>query len=871
MYNRALVPRGPLVLLGVAVSVGVTLVLVFRSAVLTAQQPQLPPNHPKAQYEDGHQAWLRYAPIEDASALKHFETLPAVVVVLDDSPVVKTAQEEMIHGVRGMLGRTLGAETRLTGESAFVLATFAALHKAMPEILWDARLKEDGYWLKSMALDGRRCLVVGASNDRGVLYGTFAVLRRMALQAPLDAMDERVEPFAPLRWVNQWDNLDGTIERGYGGPSIFFGDGHVTGDLSRAREFARLLASVGINGCTVNNVNADPRLLNAPYIRELARIGQAFRPWGVRLSIAVDLSSPKTAGDLETFDPLDPRVAKWWKAKVDDIYEAIPDFGGFVVKADSEGRAGPSAYGRTHADAANVIARALKPHGGIVFYRAFVYNHHLDWRDPKADRARAGYDSFHPLDGQFDDNAVVQIKNGPIDFQVREPASPLFGGLEKTNQAVELQITQEYTGQQRHLCFLVPMWKEVLDFDMHAHGAGTPVKDLAAGRTFHRPVGGFVGVSNVGRDATWLGSHLALANLYGFGRLAWDPGLSSWQIADEWTRLTFGSEPRLATTVVDMLLASWPIYESYTGPLGVGTLTDILGSHYGPGIESAERNGWGQWIRADAKGIGMDRTVATGTGYIGQYAPAVASVYESLSTCPDSLLLFMHHVPYTYVLRSGKTVIQHIYDSHYAGAEAADGLVTQWTALRNWVDGQRYGEVLAQLEYQAGHARVWRDAVCTWFLHQSRIPDAQGRAGHFPDRVEAESMQLDGYRVIDVTPWETASGGKAVECKNPARTCSASFRHHGPQGRYELSVEYFDQNNGVSRFRVYLGEQLVDEWVADCHLPSRRPDGSSSTRHCIKGLTLRPGDEIRIEGTPDGEEYAPLDYVEIKRAGKTER
>jgi alpha-glucuronidase len=298
-------------------------------------------------------------------------------------------------------------------------------------------------------------------------------------------------------------------------------------------------------------------------------------------------------------------------------------------------------------------------------------------------------DIFHPLDGRFDDNVVVQIKNGPIDFQIREPASPLLGGLEKTNEALELQITQEYTGQQRQLCFLVPMWKEVLDFDLHAHGAGTTVADLVAGRVFQRPAGGFAGVSNVGRDATWLGSHLAMANLYGFGRLAWNPRLTSLRVAEEWTRLTFGTDPMVEPSINSMLLRSWRIYEDYTGPLGLGTLTDILGSHYGPGIESAEGNGWGQWIRADSKGIGMDRTVASGTGYIGQYRPEAAEMYESLATCPDELLLFMHHVPYMYALHSAKTVIQYVYDSHYEGAAAAEGLVRERKSLEGRVDGHR--------------------------------------------------------------------------------------------------------------------------------------------------------------------------------------
>ena len=398
------------------------------------------------------------------------------------------------------------------------------------------------------------------------------------------------------------------------------------GTTWRARgQYARLLASIGINACTINNVNAAPAVLDDAFIAQVRRIADVFRPWGVQLSLSVDLSSPKVIGGLDTFDPLDGRVADWWRTKVDEIYRQIPDFAGFVVKADSEGRSGPSAYGRTHADAANVIARALKPHGGIVFYRAFVYNHHLDWHELKNDRARAAYDNFHPLDGKFDPNVIIQIKNGPIDFQVREPVSPLFGDLESTNKAIELQITQEYTGQQKQLCFLVPMWKEVLDFDMHLpDGQPSQVKDIVSRAASNRSHSGFVGVANVGLDENWMGSPLALANLYGFGRLAWNPDLSSEKIIDEWTRLTFGNDPLVVQTISKLQLDSWPVYESYTGPLGVGTLTKITGNHYDPGPESSEENGWGQWHRADHQGIGMDRTMATGTGYIGQYPPGGA-------------------------------------------------------------------------------------------------------------------------------------------------------------------------------------------------------------------------------------------------------
>jgi alpha-glucuronidase len=817
----------------------------------------------KVRADDGYDAWLRYAALTNVERAK-YDALPASVVRLSDSALLSTSQSELIRGVRGMLGRTLRAESGMPSERSIVLGTLENLRSAAPDIRAPQGLPADAYWLTTGRVHGYDCIIIAGSTDRGALYGAFDLLRRIALGQDLARLRETQEPSAPVRWVNEWDNLDGRIERGYGGRSIFFDDGSVRADMNRVSDYARLLASVGINGCVVNNVNANPKMLAADFIPQLARIADAFRPWGVKLAISVDFSTPKALDELDTFDPLDPRVAQWWRDKAAEIYSQIPDFGGFLVKADSEGRLGPSSYGRTPTDAANMLARALKPHGGIVFYRAFVYNSHLDWRNPKNDRAKEAYNIFRPLDGKFDDNVIVQIKNGPIDFQVREPASPLFGGLEQTNQAIELQVTQEYLGQQRHLVFLPPMWKEVLDFDMHVGGRVTRVKDIVAGRSFHRPLGGFAGVTNVGLDANWLGNPMAMANLYGFGRLAWNSDLSAAAIVDEWTRLTFGNDPVVVRTVASMQLSSWRTYEDYTGPLGAGTLTNILGTHYGPGVASSEKNGWGQWHRADHEGVGMDRTIATGTGYVGQYSPEVQKQYETLQAMPDDLLLFFHHVPYTYVLHSGQTVIQYIYDSHYEGVKRVEQYVHDWESLRGLVDDDRYEFVLAKLKYQIGHATVWRDAVCNWFFRASGIPDARGRVGHYPDRTEAESMQLEGYVPIDVEPAESASGGKAVECPMPAQSCTASFRFNRPAGWYELDVQYFDQSNGKSKFRVFVGKQLVDEWIADDDLPSATIGGDTSTRRQITGLALRPGDEIRIEGKPDGGELAPFDYVVLR-------
>jgi alpha-glucuronidase len=816
--------------------------------------------------DSGYDAWLRFTRL-DARAARTYQTIPVNVVVVGHSIILETAQKELTNGLNQMLDRSLHAEVGQLRAESFLVGTSQDLKSAFPEVQLDDvqlddHLAQDSFSLTRAQIHGFSCVIIAGATDRGVLYGVFALLSKIARNESIADLHERQEAYARIRWVDQWDNLDGRIERGYAGRSIFFENGAVRGDLTRVRDYARLLASIGVNGCNVNNVNADPRALTDQVLLQLRRIADIFRPWGIRLSVSVDLGSPKTIGGLQTFDPLDPRVANWWQKKVDQIYDQIPDFAGFVVKADSEGQVGPSSYGRTPADAANTIAHALAPHGGILFYRAFVYNHHLDWRDPKNDRARAAYDIFHPLDGKFESNVVIQIKYGPIDFQAREPVSPLFSGLEKTNEAMELQITQEYTGQQRHLCFLAPMWKQILDFDLHAGRAGTLVKDLISGHTFPHASEGFVGVANVGLDSNWLAHPLAMANLYAFGRLAWNPNLSPDTIAEEWTRLTFGNDPVVVQTISRLQLASWPAYESYTGPLGAQTLTDILGSHYGPGIESSERNGWGQWHRADGKGIGMDRSVATGTGYVGQYRPPVAARYESLETTPDELLLFFHHVPYTFRLHSGKTVIQHIYDSHYEGAEEAEDFVREWTSLKGRMDDERYADVLARLEYQAGHAIVWRDAICDWFFRASGIPDAQGRVGQHPDRIEAEAMQLQGYVSVDVTPWENASGGKAVECTQQAG-CSASFSFANKSGFYDLDVEYFDLAGGASEFRMFVGEKLVDEWKADAHLPFAKLGGDSSTRHRIRRVELHTGDVIRLEGISDGEERAPLDYIEI--------
>ena len=830
-----------------------------------------------AQAQTADQAWLKYD-------LHHrfIPYVPADVRSLGNNVVEQSAVSELNRGLGLSPGGDapapkLKAPVRLTVPGEIIVGTADEMRKAFPRLPVPHDLAAESYWIyeSRKSKSGPSDIFIVGGDTAGVLYGTFRFLRI----APAPDASEfspdgiiRSRPRMPIRWTDEWDNANGTVERGYGGRSIFFENGKVRDDLGAVSEYARLLASVGINGCNVNNVNGAAPFLTPEMIQGLKRIADAMRPWGVRLAISVDIASPQKIGGLKTFDPLDPAVQAWWAAKVSEIYAQIPDLAGFTVKADSEGQAGPASYGRSPADAANLLAHALAPHGGVVLYRAFVYNNHLDYNDLKADRARAAYDIFHPLDGKFAANVIVQIKYGPIDFQAREPVSPLFAGLEKTSSAMELQITQEYTGQQRHLVYLAPLWKQILDFDLRADNRATPVKEIIEGKSFNQPLGGMIGVSCVGRDG-WLGSPLAMANLYAFGRLAWDPNLSAEQIAEEWTRQDLINDPKVIDTVTRMLMQSWPAYEHYTGPLGTQTLTDPTGSHYGPGIEGSERNGWGQWHRDDAEGIGMDRSIATGTGFAGQYPPAVAKMYESPATTPDNLLLFFHHVPYTYRLHSGETVIQYFYDSHYQGADEAARLVEEWQTLKGKIDPALFEDERARLDYQAAHAIVWRDAIVQYFLKQSGIPDAKGRAGHYPGRLEAEDARLSGYKVIAVTPWEDASGGKAVTCDASAapKGCSAEWTYAGNAGRFDIVVQYFDLQGGVAHFALNVNGKSIATWAGDATLPSRRPNGDNSTRFTARGVELKPGDMLRVDGTPDASDAAALDYIEIEPAAAPQR
>lgn len=694
-------------------------------------QPTRDKNAKQLPLETGYEAWLRYQPTS-SSVGEIYRPFAQTILVNGASPVLKSAVAELERGISGMLDvRSTIIQGPNSASDSLVMGVIGQ-SPVIDEVVDSKSLSlqsPEGYLIQYVDNGVSKRIVIAGKTDVGCLYGVFHFLRLLQTGQDLPRQAIVEEPTNRLRMINHWDNMDGSIERGYAGRSLFYEGNQFTTDLLRIEDYARLLSSLRINALTINNVNVhqeETKLITEDYLPHVAKFADIFRAYGIQLFLSINFASPMQIGHLPTADPLSPAVRQWWADKVADIYRYIPDFGGFLVKADSEFRPGPFTYDRNHVDGANMLAEALMPFGGLLIWRCFVYNCVQDWRDRKTDRARAAYDHFKPYDGGFNQNVILQIKNGPMDFQVREPVSPLFGGLTETNQLLELQITQEYTGQQRHLCYLVPQWKEVLDFDTHAQGRHSTVEKIASGELYNRPYGGIAAVVNVGRDPNWTGHLLAQANLYGYGALCWNPATSSEEIAETWAKLTFGDNRVVIETVCDMLMKSWRIYENYTAPLGVGWMVNP-NHHYGPNVDGYEYSKWGTYHYADCTRMGVDRTVLSGTGYAGQYHSPVADKYEAQETCPDDLLLFFHNVPYTHKLHSGKTVIQHIYDTHFDGAQQAQWLKDAWQSLNGLIDTGRFWQTEQRLNEQAQHATEWRDTINTYFARKSGIPDEQGR------------------------------------------------------------------------------------------------------------------------------------------------
>ncbi len=682
-----------------------------------------------AKAEDGYDLWLRYRPLDAAAGPYQAH---ATGITGGNTPTLKAAESELQRGLKAMLGKDVTLNGPL-GDGALILGTPSGSEVVKALNLPLAGLGDEGFVIRTLRLDGHPVTVIAGNSDTGVLYGTFRYLSLIQTRKSVDTLDIHDAPRLKVRVLDHWDNLDGTVERGYAGSSIW--DWWRLPILvdPRYTDYARADASVGINGAVLNNVNAKAASLTAPYIDKAKAVADVLRPYGIKVYLSARFSAPIELGGLKTADPLDPQVRAWWKAKADEIYTAIPDFGGFLVKANSEGQPGPGDYHRSHAEGANMLAEALKPHGGIVMWRAFIYSEH-----DADDRAKQAYNELQPLDGQFADNVLVQIKNGAIDFQPREPFHPLFGAMPKTNEMLEVQLTKEYLGQATHLVYSTALCEEALKADTFAQGKGTTVaKVLESGK-----LTGMAGVANIGANRNWTGSDFNQADWYGFGRLAWNPEASSRDIAEDWTRMTFSNDAAFVKPVVTMMMASRETVVKYMTPLGLHHQM-ATGSHYGPGpwVSELSRPEWNPmyYSKADAGGIGFDRT-RTGSNALGQYTPEAAKVWADPKTIDPKYLLWFHHVPWTYRMKDDRTLWDDMVITYSTGVDEVGGMRKTWANLAPYVDPERFEAVSSNLIIQEREARWWRDASIAWFQSKNGLPLPKGYA--------APAMPLDYYRSL---------------------------------------------------------------------------------------------------------------------------
>ncbi|WP_140727983.1 alpha-glucuronidase family glycosyl hydrolase [Pseudomonas sp. Hp2] len=681
---------------------------------------------PALHAEDGYALWLRYVPPGDAQAAVQVTALAAPAA----TPTQQATRAELLRGLSGLLGARPPSVERPDRDGALVVGTPASsplLAALRPEL---AGLGREGYLIRRMRLGGHAATVIAANEDIGALYGAFHFLRLLQTGQPLAALDVREAPRVRLRVLDHWDNLDRYVERGYAGESIW--DWHKLPDWldPRYTDYARANASIGINGAVLNNVNASAQSLAPMYLDKAAALAGVLRPYGIKVYLSARFSAPIEIGGLKSADPLDPAVRRWWRDKADEIYRRIPDFGGFLVKANSEGQPGPQDYGRSHADGANMLADALAPHGGVVMWRAFVYSH-----EQPDDRAKQAYDEFKPLDGTFRDNVLVQVKNGAIDFQPREPFHPLFGAMPKTPLMMEFQITKEYLGFATHLAYLAPLFAETLRSDTHARGPGSTVAKVVDGSLEGDAPGrsrltGIAGVANIGSDRNWSGSHFDQANWYAFGRMAWNPDADARAIAEDWVRMTFSTDPAVVAPVVAMMMGSREAVVDYMTPLGLHHLMG-RGHHYGPApwVSGGPRADWTSvyYHRAGRDGIGFDRS-ASGSNAVAQYAPPVAARFGDVATVPENLLLWFHHVPWDHRMASGRTLWDELVARYDRGVDYVAAMRRTWDGLAGRIDPERHAQVAAFLAIQEKEARWWRDASIAYFQTFSQRPLPAGAA-----------------------------------------------------------------------------------------------------------------------------------------------
>ena len=681
-----------------------------------AAEPQTP-----LPEEDGYKLWLRYAPLGDAA--KKYHKVVQQIRVDGTSATSGIIRDELRSATSAMLGGNVPLNEKVLVEGTVVVGT-PGNSALVRDLNWASDLGVvgiEGFIIRSTRVGNKPVMVIAADTEIGALYGAFHFLRLMQTGQPIEKLDITERPALELRLMNHWDNPNGTIERGYAGRSMWQWN-DLPGKLSpRYADYARACASLGINGAVINNVNADAHILATDNLRKVAALADVWRPYGVRMYLCANFAAPVRVGGLATADPLDKGVADWWKAKADEIYGLIPDFGGFLVKANSEGQPGPKTYGRTHADGANVLADALAPHKGNVMWRAFVYDDDID-----PDRAKRAYIEFTKLDGQFRPNVIIQVKNGAIDFQPREPFHPLFGAMKQTPVIAEIQATQEYLGQAKHLVYLGTLWKEFLDSDTHAMGSGSIVAKLLARKIQPSHLTGMVSVTNPGLDTNWCGHHFSQSNWYAFGRFAWNPELSAEKIADEWTRMTFTNDDKAVVVIRDLMMGSRETFVNYTMPLGLHHL--IGGDHYAPQPwnDRAPRADWTAtyYHKAAEDGIGFDRT-KRGDHAVEQYFPPVCDTFNDTNTCPEKYLLWFHRCAWDYRMKSGKTLWDELCAKYQQGAEQAAALQKTWQSLAGTIDSRRHKEVADRLAIQAADAAKWRDQILEYFGRFSKRPVPQ--------------------------------------------------------------------------------------------------------------------------------------------------
>jgi len=687
---------------------------------------------------DGYGLWLNYQPVPE-SIQKTYQKKITGFMVCGESPTIKIAKEELMLGLPAMLGVPVPWISGMVKEN-IVLAGKLGSSTVLKNSTLANELKDagnEGYLIKSLKIKNKDLIVITANSDIGVLYGTYQFLRLIQTGEKLTNLSIVSSSKIKVRILNHWDNLNGSIERGYAGQSLWNWNDLPDKSDQRYKDYARANASIGINSTVLNNVNANPQMLTPEYLKKVAVLANIFKPYGLKIFLSIKFSSPVNIGGLVTADPVDPAVQEWWKKKVAEVYSIIPNFGGFLVKANSEGQPGPQNYGRTHADGANMLADALKPFGGIVMWRAFVYDNNVP-----EDRAKQAQNEFKPLDGQFHENVLIQVKNGAIDFQPREPFHPLFGAMPKTPLMMEFQITQEYLGQSTDLCYLAPLYKECLNADTYAKGKGSTVAKVIDGTLENHQLTGMAGVANTGNDHNWTGHLFGQANWYAFGRLAWNPDISSGEIAEEWIKCTFSSDSIVVSTVKKMMMDSRENSVNYMTPLG---LHHIMGNghHFGPG--PWVNRGRADWTaiyyhKADSAGVGFDRS-PTRSNATGQYFKPVADQFANLNTCPDEFLLWFHRVPWNYKMRSGKTLWEEMNRHYAAGVEGVKTMKTEWQSLKGRIDPEEFDAVTKKIEKQMQLANWWRNSCLTYFQQFSKMP--------IPDKLEKPAETLDYYMKYD--------------------------------------------------------------------------------------------------------------------------